>query len=105
MTPAQLTAAAVWWHTGNIRKAAAFLGLAEQTVKNQLLWARRGSQVHTTLDLVKVNWRDVAKELDRLGLESDGLRKLRYRFDGEYRERVKNQSREAMRRLRTKRVA
>jgi len=105
MTPAQLTAAAAWWHTGNIRKTAAFLGLVEQTVKNQLLWARRGSQVHTTLDLVKVNWRDVAKELDRLGLESDGLRKLRYRFDDEYRERVRNQSKEAMRRLRTKRVA
>jgi hypothetical protein len=88
-----------WWHTGSVKAAAAELGRAEQTVKNQLATARRRSHVTTNLAAVKANWKLLAHR------NPDEYRKLRYHLDPEYQERVRNQSKEAMRRLRTKRAA
>lgn len=104
MTPRQLDALAAWWHAGSVRGAAALLGIAEQTAKNELLAARRGSGVESNVALVKSAWRDVAKALERLGLmQGDAVRRLRYRFDAAYQERHRNQSRAGMQRLRAKR--
>jgi hypothetical protein len=99
MTPALLDALMAWWRTGSVRQAAEQLGRAEQTVKNQLATARRRSHVTNNLSAVKANWKLLAQRYP------DDYRRLRYRLDVEYRERVRNQSREAMRRLRTKRAA
>lgn len=99
LTSAQLDALAAWWRVGSVTLAAADLGLAVQTVKNQLATARRRSHVATTLEAVKANWRALAQRYP------DDYRRMRYQFDAEYRERVRIQSREAMRRLRTKRAA
>lgn len=84
---------------GSVTAAASDLGRAVQTVKNQLLSARRRSQVTTTLEAVGENWRAIGHR------NPEDYRRLRYQFDAGYRERVRNQSREAMRRLRTKRAA
>lgn len=99
MTPALLDALMAWWRTGSVKDAAMSLGLAEQTVKNQLATARRRSRVANNLSAVKANWKLLAQRYP------DDYRRLRYQLDVEYRERVRNQSREAMRRLRTKRAA
>lgn len=99
MTPALLDALMAWWHTGSVKQAAIRLGLAEQTVKNQLATARRRSHVPNNLLAVKANWKLLAQRFP------DDYRRMRYQFDTEYRDRVRNQSREAMRRLRTKRAA
>jgi hypothetical protein len=99
VTPALLDALTAWWRTGSVRQAALQLGLAEQTVKNQLATARRRSHVDTNLLAVKANWRLLASR------NPDDYRRLRYQFDVGYRERMRIQSREAMRRLRTKRAA
>jgi hypothetical protein len=99
VTPALLDALTAWWRTGSVKQAAADLGLAEQTVKNQLATARRRSHVDTNLLAVKANWRLLASR------NPDDYRRLRYQFDELYRARMRNQSREAMRRLRTKRAA
>lgn len=99
LTDALLDALAAWWRMGSVTLAADDLGLAVQTVKNQLATARRRSQAETTLDAVKVNWKALATRYP------DDYRRLRYQFDPAYRERMRIQSREAMRRLRTKRAA
>lgn len=99
MTPALLDALMAWWRTGSVKAAAERLGLAEQTVKNQLATARRRSHVTDNWAAVEANWKLLAQRFP------DDYRRLRYQIDAEYRERVKNQSREAMRRLRTKRAA
>lgn len=99
MTPALIDALFAWWTTGSVKKAAVNLGLAEQTVKNQLATARRRSHADTNLEAVKANWKLLA------GRYPDHYRRLRYQLDEAYRERVRIQSREAMRRLRTKRAA
>jgi hypothetical protein len=99
LTSAQLDALAAWWRVGSVTLAAQHLGLAVQTVKNQLATARRRSHADTTLEAVKANWRALAHRYP------DDYRRMRYQFDAAYRERVRIQSREAMRRLRTKRAA
>lgn len=99
LPPAQLAALAAWWRVGSVTLAAAELGLAVQTVKNQLGTARRRSGVATNVEAVKANWRALAQRYP------DDYRRLRYQFDPVYRDRARIQSREAMRRLRTKRAA
>lgn len=49
LSPAELDALAAWWRTGRVTTAAAELGLAVQTVKNQLASARRRSQAPTNV--------------------------------------------------------
>jgi hypothetical protein len=99
MTSALLDVLMAWWRTGSVRQAAMRLGLAEQTIKNQLATARRRSHVTDNLAAMEANWKLLAHR------NPDDYRRLRYQFDAAYRERVRNQSREAMRRLRTKRAA
>lgn len=99
LTDGQLDALAAWWREGSVIGAANDLGLAVQTVKNQLATARLRSHVKTNVEAVKANWRTLAHRYP------DDYRRMRYQFDAEYRERVRIQSREAMRRLRTKRAA
>lgn len=99
LTPAELDALAAWWEAGTVVGAAERLGRNVQTVKNQLADARRRSRVDSNLAALAANWRSVGSRHPEL------YRRLRYAFDAAYAQRVRNQSREAMRRMRTKRAA
>ena len=99
LTPAELDALAAWWEAGTVVGAAKTLGRSVQTVKNQLADARRRSQTDSNLAALKANWKAVGSRHPQL------IRRLRYQIDPAYRDRVRNQSRDAMRRMRTKRAA
>lgn len=99
LSPAELDALAAWWRTGRVTTAAVELGLAVQTVKNQLASARRRSQATTNVQALQANWKAVGQR------HPDDFRRLRYQFDDLYRDRARIQSREAMQRMRTKRAA
>lgn len=97
LTPGQIDALAAWWDRGSVTGAAEALGLSVQTVKNQLHEARLRMRVATTPLLLQAAWQSVAERYPHL------RRRLRYAADDEYRERARNQSKDAMRRMRTKR--
>ena len=99
LTPAELDAIHAWWTAGSVTGAAQLLGRSLQTVKNQLASARRRSQSADNAATLQRNWRAVGER------HPADYRRLRYSVDSEYRERMRNQSRDAMRRLRTKRAA
>jgi hypothetical protein len=54
ITDAELDALSAWWWTRSIKAAATFLGIAEQTLKNQLADARRRNGTHKTIELVQL---------------------------------------------------
>lgn len=99
ITEAEYNAAAAWWRTGNTKQAAASLGLSEQTVKNQLMTARRRMGVATTVELVKEIWKGLPEKATD-AVDPNEYRRLRYQFDPVYREKVKAWAREGMRRKR-----
>jgi hypothetical protein len=52
MTPRQLDVLAAWWVAGgSVKRAAAILGMREQTAKNHLYQARREAGGRSTLQL------------------------------------------------------
>jgi DNA-binding CsgD family transcriptional regulator len=52
LTPAELEALSAWWHTGNIKRAAALLHRSPRTLRNQLYRARIRNNVHQSVQLV-----------------------------------------------------
>lgn len=66
ITDAELDALSAWWWTRSVKGAATLLGLAEQTVKNQLADARRRNQAHKTIELVQV-FGGQLRTLDQIG--------------------------------------
>lgn len=92
----EVRVAAAWFVAGTMKGAAELLDLSEQTVKNVLMGARQRAQVETNMDLVQHYWRAIGK----LGLFGLSNRKLRYHFDEAYRDRVKKQARDGMRKKR-----
>ena len=53
ITDQELNVLSAWWHFGSVRAVARFYGRAEQTIKNQLMDARRRHGIHTTLELAQ----------------------------------------------------
>ena len=53
ITDQELNVLSAWWHFGGVRATANFFGVAEQTVKNQLMDARRRNGIHTTPELAR----------------------------------------------------
>ena len=53
LTDRELQVVSAWWHTGTVKEAAQFLGLAESTVKNMLYSARHKTGPPNTLLLAK----------------------------------------------------
>ena len=53
LTDRELQVVSAWWHTGTVKAAAEFLGLAESTVKNTLYSARHKTGHPNTLLLAK----------------------------------------------------
>lgn len=104
ITEAEYNAAAAWWRTGSAKEAAASLGLSEQTVKNQLLRARRRMGVATTVELVKEIWKDLPERKTTEEFDPNEYRRLRYQFDPVYREKAKLQARLGMRKKRAAEV-
>lgn len=51
LTERELAALSAWWWFKSTKSAAVSLGLAEQTVKNQLMAARNRNHVKRTVDL------------------------------------------------------
>jgi hypothetical protein len=90
---------AAWARDGSVKAAANSLGIAEQTAKNELAKLRQLYQCSTNDDLVKHLLRRLINERNSL-LTSKEKRKLRYDYDDDYRERVKRQARNGMRRKR-----
>ena len=54
LTDHELEAVAAWWHEGTVKGAADFLGISEQTAKNQLYTARLRAGATTTLALARL---------------------------------------------------
>ena len=53
ITEQELNVLSAWWLMHSIRSTARFFGVAEQTVKNQLMDARRRNGFHSTAELAQ----------------------------------------------------
>ena len=54
ITDRELEVIAAWWHEGTVVGAAKFLGITEQTAKNELYMARLRAGATTTLALARL---------------------------------------------------
>jgi DNA-binding CsgD family transcriptional regulator len=99
-SPAELKGIAALYKTGTYAQAAELLGVATQTLKNQMLWARRKARVDTNEDLYRMYWKALAKDVELRSVVGLNPRQIRYRFDAEYRDKVRKQAREGMRKVR-----
>ena len=103
-TQGQLRVIAAMYKTGSYKEAAELLGLSPQTLKNHLNTARRVAQVATNNDLFKMYWKALADDQELRSTIGLNARQIRYRFDEEYRERMKRQAREGMQKMRDRQV-
>jgi DNA-binding CsgD family transcriptional regulator len=99
-TAQQLRVIAAMYKTGTAKEAGDLLGLSPQTVKNHLNIARRRAGVAATEDLYQMYWRALAEDAELVSTIGLNPRQIRYRFDAEYRERMREQAREGMRKIR-----
>jgi hypothetical protein len=53
ITDQELNVLSAWWHFHGVAAAARFFGRSEQTIKNQLMDARRRNGFHTTAELAQ----------------------------------------------------
>jgi DNA-binding CsgD family transcriptional regulator len=53
LTIQELNVLSAWWHFHSTRAVARFFGRSEQTVKNQLMNARRRHGIHSTVVLAQ----------------------------------------------------
>ena len=53
LTTQELNVLSAWWHFHSTRAVARFFGRSEQTVKNQLMNARRRHGIHSTAGLAQ----------------------------------------------------
>lgn len=90
---------AAWWRTGTVKGAAASLGIEEQTAKNELMTMRRMTGCRTNDQMLQTCYKALVSKGYGI-LDPNEKRKLRYEVDTEYRERMKRQARNAMRRKR-----
>jgi DNA-binding CsgD family transcriptional regulator len=99
-TDGQLRVIAAMYKTGSYKDAAELLGLSPQTLKNHLNTARRMARVATNDDLYKMYWKALSEDQELRSTIGLNARQIRYRFDEEYRERMKRQAREGMKKMR-----
>ena len=99
-TQGQLRVIAAMYKTGSYKEAAELLGLSPQTLKNHLNTARRVARVATNNDLFKMYWKALAEDQELRSTIGLNARQIRYRFDEEYRERMKRQARDGMKKMR-----
>lgn len=103
-TQAQLRAIAALYKTGSYKDAAELLGLSPQTLKNHLNTARRMARVATNTDLFRMYWKALSEDQELLSVVGLNARQIRYRFDEEYRERMRRQARDGMRKMRDRKA-
>lgn len=103
-THGQLRAIAALYKTGSYAEAADLLGLSPQTLKNHLNTARRMARVSTNAELFRMYWKALAEDQELVSTIGLNPRQIRYRFDEEYRERMRTQAREGMRRKRDRQL-
>ena len=54
ITEQELNVLSAWWHFHGVGAAARFYGRSEQTIKNQLMSARRRHGIHRTAELAQL---------------------------------------------------
>ena len=101
-TTGQLRVIAAMYKTGTYAQAAELLGLSYHTIKNHLHTARRLARVATNEDLYRMYWKALSMDEELVSTIGLNPRQIRYRFDEEYRERMRQQAREGMRKMRNK---
>jgi hypothetical protein len=104
-TSGQLRAIAAMYKCGSYQEAAELLGVSTQTLKNHMNTARRLARVEANIDLFRMYWKALAEDQELVSTIGLNPRQIRYRFDEEYRERMKAQAREGMRRMRDRQAS
>jgi DNA-binding CsgD family transcriptional regulator/ribosomal protein L34E len=103
-TQGQLRVIAAYYKTGSYKDAAELLGLSPQTLKNHLNTARRLARVSTTEELFQMYWKALSEDEELRSTVGLNPRQIRYKYDEEYREKVKRTARVAMRKMRDRKA-